>query len=61
VICPTAKAEYFCAEGWTGFADLPVGLFCRMRGSHIVIASQAKQSIAPLAERWIASSLRSLQ
>jgi hypothetical protein len=31
LICPTAKAEYFCAKGWTGFGDLPVGLFCRGR------------------------------
>ena len=31
VICPTAKAKYFCAKGWTGFGDLPVGLFCRGR------------------------------
>jgi hypothetical protein len=30
VICPTPKAKYFRAEGWTGFADLPVVLFCRM-------------------------------
>jgi hypothetical protein len=26
LICPTAKAENFCAKGWTGnSADLPVG------------------------------------
>ena len=30
VICPTTKAEYFCREHWTAFADLPVGLLCRM-------------------------------
>jgi hypothetical protein len=30
VICPTAKAEYFCCEHWTVFTDLPVVLFCRM-------------------------------
>ncbi len=25
MICPSAKAKYFCEEGWTGFADLPDG------------------------------------
>ena len=25
LICPTTKAEYFRARGWTGFSDLPVG------------------------------------
>src|SRR5467141_3342880 len=29
VICPTAKAKYFCKRGWTGFwGDLPVGSIC---------------------------------
>ena len=29
VICPTAKAKYFCKRGWTGFwGDLPVGWIC---------------------------------
>jgi hypothetical protein len=28
LICPTARAEYFCEEGWTDFwTDLPVGQF----------------------------------
>ncbi len=40
---------------------LPVGLFCRTRCLHIVIASEAKQSIALQVETWIASSLRSSQ
>jgi hypothetical protein len=31
------------------------------RSGQPVIASEAKQSIAPLGERWIASSLRSSQ
>jgi hypothetical protein len=31
VICPTPKAKYFCSDVWTGFADLPVVLFCRRR------------------------------
>src|ERR1700716_4222519 len=31
MICPTGEAEYFCKRGWTGFGDLPVGLFCRGR------------------------------
>jgi hypothetical protein len=57
LICPTVKAEYFSREGWTGFADLPVGSFCRICLRYIVIASGAKQSIAPLAETWITSSL----
>jgi hypothetical protein len=34
-ICPTAKAEYFRSEYWTGFADLPVVLLCRMRRGKI--------------------------
>ncbi|MGY3614729.1 DUF3237 family protein [Bradyrhizobium sp. USDA 10063] len=38
---------------------MPVGLICRTQNGHIVIASKAKQSIAPLVETWIASSLRS--
>jgi hypothetical protein len=33
--------------------------FCAVTG--VVIASEAKQSISPLAEAWIASSLRSSQ
>jgi hypothetical protein len=47
LICPIAKAEYFLFQGLTRFlkirSDLPVGLFCRSA----VIASEAKQSIAP--------------
>jgi hypothetical protein len=35
-------------------ADLPVGLLCRTHCLHIVIASGAKQSIAPQVEEWIA-------
>jgi hypothetical protein len=35
----------------------PTSGFCRTHGLHIVIASEAKQSIARLAETWIASSL----
>jgi hypothetical protein len=31
LICLFDKAEYFSAGGWTGFADLPVVLICRMR------------------------------
>jgi hypothetical protein len=55
LICPTAKAEYFFCEGWTGFFDLPVALFCRTNSRNIVIASEAKQSIATQADGWIAS------
>jgi hypothetical protein len=60
VICPTAKAEYFFKMGWTRTSrktrsDLPVGSICRACSLHIVIASEAKLSIAPLAEKWIAS------
>ena len=30
LICPTGRAEYFSAKGWTDFwTDLPVGQFCR--------------------------------
>jgi hypothetical protein len=54
LICPTARADYFCAKGWTGFVDLPVGLSCRTYCLHIVIASEAKQSIARRAARWLA-------
>jgi hypothetical protein len=43
VICPTAKAEYFRAKGWTGFGDLPVGLFCRGADRKISLAREAKQ------------------
>jgi hypothetical protein len=35
LICPTAKAKYFYAKVWTGFADLPVVLFCRMWSGQI--------------------------
>jgi hypothetical protein len=43
VICPTAKAKYFRAEVWTGFSDLPVGLFCRGAGRKISLARETKQ------------------
>jgi hypothetical protein len=36
---------------------LPDGSICHTRLSKIVIASEAKQSTAPPAEKWIASSL----
>jgi hypothetical protein len=36
---------------------LPDGSICHTRVSKIVIASEAKQSTAPPAEKWIASSL----
>jgi hypothetical protein len=48
MICPTAKAEYFSREGWTGFFDLPVGLVFK---PNPVIASEAKQSMAPHTRR----------
>jgi hypothetical protein len=35
---------------------LPVGSLCRTRAAKIVIASEAKQSIAPQEEKWIASA-----
>jgi len=35
--------------------DLPVGLSCRTYCLHIVLASEAKQSIVRRAETWIAS------
>ena len=35
VICPTAKAEYFCSVVWTGVGDLPAGLLCCRRRSRI--------------------------
>jgi hypothetical protein len=37
------------------FGDLPVELFCRTDCMQIVVASEAKQFIAPLAETSIAS------
>jgi hypothetical protein len=43
VICPTPEQKYFCAKGWTGFADLPVGLFCRRRRKQILLAREATQ------------------
>src|SRR5229473_2339237 len=46
VICPTAKAKYFCATGWTGFGDLPVGLFCRGADRKISLARETKQLVA---------------
>jgi hypothetical protein len=30
-------------DGWTGFGDLPGGLFCRTRDVHIALAREAKQ------------------
>ena len=43
LICPTARAEYFCARGWTDFrSDLPVGLFCRTR--HRISSLRAQRS-----------------
>ena len=36
---------------------MPVGSSCRSRSLHIVIASETKRSIAPLAEIWIASAI----
>jgi hypothetical protein len=57
------KAEYFSIPGLTQFlkirSDLPIAAVDRT--PLIVIASEAKQSIAQLAETWIASSLRSSQ
>ncbi len=38
VICPTGPAIYFYAKGWTGFGDLPVGLLCRRRQRHLLVA-----------------------
>jgi hypothetical protein len=35
---------------------LPVGLLCRTHAAKIVIASEAKQSIVPQEEEWIASA-----
>jgi hypothetical protein len=43
MICPTGKMENFLREGWTGFGDLPVGLFCRSGCTTIVLAREAKQ------------------
>jgi hypothetical protein len=38
-----------------------VPAFDFLQSLHFVIASEAKQSISPLAQTWIASSLRSSQ
>jgi len=47
LICPTAPAIYFCAEGLTPFLkiriDLPVGLICRRDCRKISLAREAKQ------------------
>ena len=40
---------------------MPVGLFCRGQLVRIVIASQAKQLVAPHEERWIAVTVAALQ
>jgi hypothetical protein len=42
LICPTRPAEYFCAEGWTDFGDLPVGLLCRR---HLSLRAQENQGM----------------
>jgi hypothetical protein len=36
LICPTRQEEYFSAEGWTGFFDLPVGQFPGVRGTRFL-------------------------
>jgi hypothetical protein len=46
LICPGREAEYFLSDGWTGFADLPGGLFCRRRHRKIALAREAKQSLS---------------
>jgi hypothetical protein len=44
--------EYFSQTGWTGFADLPVGLFCRGRGRKIALARESgRERIADLTLR----------
>jgi hypothetical protein len=53
LICPTAKAEYFCSEHWTVFADLPVVLLCRIWRGRILLARKAKQ------QAWLGMTNRS--
>jgi hypothetical protein len=50
LICPTGPAEYFCAEGWTGFVDLPVELICRTRSFNIALARGSDSPAAALAK-----------
>ena len=40
------EAEYFCARGWTAFADLPVVPIGRMRERQSALALQANQPAA---------------
>src|ERR1700712_333825 len=47
LICPTWPAKYFCAEGWTGFVDLPVELLCRGHHRHLFIAGAGESRAEP--------------
>src|SRR5439155_24782231 len=46
LIWVASEAEYFCARGWTAFADLPVVPIGRMRERQSALALQANQPAA---------------
>src|ERR1700709_2810302 len=56
LICPTWPAKYFCAEGWTGFVDLPVGLLCRGHHRHLFIAGAGESRAEPDFVGWVERS-----